>query len=53
MTDKPIPVPAALAKSAWINRKQYQQMYKESLTDPEGFWAKEAAAFPGARAGAK
>jgi len=34
-----IPVPAALAKSAWIDDAKYKAMYERSVKDPEGFWA--------------
>src|SRR5271165_1638646 len=31
-------VPAEWAKRAWINDAKYEEMYKRSLSDPEGFW---------------
>ncbi|MEX2009068.1 MAG: acetate--CoA ligase [Dongiaceae bacterium] len=32
------PVPAALAKSAWVDEAGYARMYEKSIADPEGFW---------------
>lgn len=32
------PVPAELAKSAWVDDDKYVEMYKESVEDPDGFW---------------
>ncbi len=32
------PVPAAWAKSAWIDERTYFSMYERSIADPEGFW---------------
>jgi acetyl-CoA synthetase len=31
-------VPAEWAKRAWIDHAKYEEMYKRSLSDPEGFW---------------
>ena len=28
------------------NKRNYQQEYRRSLEDPEGFWAEQAAALP-------
>jgi len=39
MSDKAYDVPAEWAKRAWVNAAKYEEMYKRSLTDPEGFWA--------------
>ncbi|MDG4607262.1 MAG: acetate--CoA ligase [Candidatus Contendobacter sp.] len=39
------PVPAEVAAHAWINDAQYQEMYKRSVDDPEGFWADQAKQF--------
>lgn len=36
------PVPDAAAKSAWADAAKYEEMYKRSVEDPEGFWAEEA-----------
>ncbi len=34
-----IDVPEAVAKSALVDAAQYEEMYKRSIDDPEGFWA--------------
>ena len=34
-------VPAAWAKSAWIDKAAYQRMYAQSLADPAGFWGEQ------------
>jgi acetyl-CoA synthetase len=39
MSDKVYDVPAEWAKRAWVNAAKYEEMYKRSLTDPNGFWA--------------
>ncbi len=39
MSDKAYDVPAEWAKRAWVNSAKYEEMYKRSVTDPEGFWA--------------
>jgi hypothetical protein len=39
---KVYPVPTEVAAHAWINDAQYQEMYKRSVDDPEGFWAEQA-----------
>ncbi|MBL6928392.1 MAG: acetate--CoA ligase [Rhodospirillales bacterium] len=36
------PVPEAVAKSAWADSAKYEEMYKRSVEDTEGFWAEEA-----------
>jgi acetyl-CoA synthetase len=33
-----IPVPAGVAQSAWADEAKYQEMYRHSVDDPEGFW---------------
>jgi acetyl-CoA synthetase len=38
MTEKTYPVPAAWAKSAWLDEAAYQKMYDRSVKDPSGFW---------------
>ncbi len=38
-------VPPAIASRAHITAEQYQQMYRRSVDDPEGFWAEQAEAF--------
>ncbi|MEW8505257.1 MAG: acetate--CoA ligase [Candidatus Thiodiazotropha sp.] len=39
---KTYPVPAEFAAQANINDEQYQAMYQQSISDPEGFWAEQA-----------
>jgi acetyl-CoA synthetase len=38
MSEKVYPVPAEWASRAWIDEKKYQDMYKRSVEDPNGFW---------------
>src|SRR5208337_2329684 len=38
VSNKVYDVPAEWAKRAWVNEAQYQEMYKGSVDDPEGFW---------------
>ena len=38
MFDKVYDVPAEWAKRAWVNKAQYEEMYKRSISDPQGFW---------------
>ena len=42
MTDAVYPVPEAWADKALIDRKRYEEMYRESVEDPESFWRREA-----------
>ena len=37
-----IPVKAEIASKAWVNSTRYQEMYQESVQDPEKFWASQA-----------
>ncbi|MBN1931538.1 MAG: acetate--CoA ligase [Desulfobacterales bacterium] len=30
------------AKNSWLDSEKYQQMYQQSVEDPEGFWAQQA-----------
>ena len=39
MSDKVYDVPSEWAKRAWVNTAKYEEMYKRSLADPNGFWA--------------
>lgn len=39
------PVPTAWQEHAYINEARYRQMYRESLENPDKFWAKEAEQF--------
>src|SRR3990172_4711955 len=46
MSDAKIyPVTAAVRARAWIDNERYQQMYRRSLEDPDGFWAEQAERF--------
>ncbi len=36
------PVPTAWAKKAWVDQAGYEELYKRSIADPEGFWAEQA-----------
>jgi acetyl-CoA synthetase len=38
-------VPDSIAAQAHIDAAQYQEMYKRSVDDPEGFWAEQAEKF--------
>jgi acetyl-CoA synthetase len=40
--DKIYAVPQAAAARAWIDNKRYESLYRESLENPEAFWAKHA-----------
>lgn len=44
-TDKTYPISAPFAAQANINAEQYEQMYKQSIDDPEGFWGEQAKQF--------
>jgi acetyl-CoA synthetase len=35
------PVPASWRERAWIRADQYEEMYRRSISDPEGFWGEE------------
>ena len=39
------PVPASWQESAWINKQKYTEMYRQSIDQPEQFWAEQAAEF--------
>ena len=43
--DKIYPIPAEIAAKAHISAAQYEAMYKQSLADPETFWAAQAQEF--------
>ncbi len=45
MTELLYPVPEEFAAQANIDKEQYQQMYKRSVEDPEGFWAEQAETY--------
>ena len=38
MSDKVYPVSAEWSQRAYVNAAQYQQMYEQSVSDPDGFW---------------
>ncbi|HLZ97826.1 MAG TPA: acetyl-coenzyme A synthetase N-terminal domain-containing protein, partial [Steroidobacteraceae bacterium] len=40
MTTNRYAVPEAFAAGALVKRKQYDQMYGESIEDPDGFWGR-------------
>src|ERR1700735_5359361 len=42
MSDSLIPVQPAFAERAHIKRSNYLNSYKESISDPERFWGKQA-----------
>ena len=39
------PVPQAWSDTAWIDRQTYQSMYRQSIDNPEQFWADQATQF--------
>ncbi len=41
MNDTLFPVPSAVAAAARVNEHQYEAMYRESIADPEAFWAEQ------------
>ncbi len=42
MADNVYPVPESWQGKAWIDATQYQDLYRRSLDDPNGFWAEQA-----------
>ncbi len=42
MTGKVYEVPAEWSKRAFVDDAKYQEMYKRSVDDPNGFWAEQA-----------
>jgi acetyl-CoA synthetase len=38
MADELFPVPASVAQAAHVDRAAYEEMYRRSVEDPEGFW---------------
>ncbi|MCB1488459.1 MAG: AMP-binding protein, partial [Bauldia sp.] len=42
MTETVHPVTPEWAERAFINRAKYDEMYRRSVTDPDGFWAEQA-----------
>lgn len=43
--EKIYPVPKEFSAKAHINNKQYQQMYQQSVSDPDAFWGEQAEQF--------
>ncbi len=43
--EKVYPVPGEFAARAHINAEQYEQMYRQSVEDPDAFWAGQAEQF--------
>ena len=39
------PVPASWRESAWINKQKYTEMYRQSIEQPDQFWAEQAREF--------
>ncbi len=39
------PVPSEFAKNAHINNERYESMYRQSIEDPDIFWAEQAGEF--------
>ncbi len=44
-SEKIYPVSAATAARTYLTDAQYRALYQESLTDPDGFWARQAHEF--------
>jgi acetyl-CoA synthetase len=42
MSETVHPVPAEWAARAYVDQDKYDEMYAQSMTDPEGFWAEQA-----------
>jgi len=49
MSDTFIPVNSDIASRAHVTREQYRTLYKESIEDPEKFWAEQAKRLTWAR----
>ncbi|MDG1311575.1 MAG: acetate--CoA ligase [Porticoccaceae bacterium] len=46
MSESPLyPVPAHWQENAWINKQKYSQMYRQSIEQPDQFWAEQASEF--------
>lgn len=43
MLEQLFPVSGDWAKRAWASQARYEEMYRRSIDDPEGFWAEHAA----------
>ncbi len=44
-TDKTYPIPETTAKRAHLDKARYQEMYRRSIEDSDGFWAEQAETF--------
>ncbi|MCP4386391.1 MAG: acetyl-coenzyme A synthetase, partial [Hyphomicrobiales bacterium] len=42
MSETVHPVPAEWAARAYVDHAKYDEMYAQSVADPEGFWAEQA-----------
>jgi acetyl-CoA synthetase len=42
MSTSVVPVPEAIAKSAWLDEAGYFKLYQQSIDDSEGFWREQA-----------
>jgi acetyl-CoA synthetase len=42
---KVYPVPAGFAEKTHVNAGQYEEMYRRSIEEPDGFWAEQAELF--------
>ncbi len=42
---KVYPVPAEFSAKTLLNAEQYAALYRQSVDDPEGFWAEQATDF--------
>ncbi|MFK8068885.1 MAG: acetate--CoA ligase [Gammaproteobacteria bacterium] len=45
MSDKIYPVPNSISKTALIDKNKYQEMYQQSVDDPDTFWGEQAKEF--------
>ncbi|WP_339900226.1 acetate--CoA ligase [uncultured Gilvimarinus sp.] len=45
MTEQVYPVPAELQRDALIDKDRYQSLYRQSVEDPDTFWAEQAEEF--------
>ncbi|MDH5409156.1 MAG: acetyl-coenzyme A synthetase, partial [Gammaproteobacteria bacterium] len=45
MSDKLYDIPDSIKKSTHINEQKYQEMYQQSINDPDTFWAAQAEEF--------
>ena len=43
MSQLVFPVPDALKSSARVNAETYEQLYRQSIDNPEGFWREQAS----------